>query len=223
MCAECLCVHNKDRHGRETVHVAQRTREKLKAATAFANEAASGNEELDRYAREESKRLRRKGSVEKQIIERLQIISQYCAEQQELLAKQNDTLEKSHNAIKEEIRNCRDKIKAEVQTQKHVERKLKRMMDEKQYWVAYEAAKKDVKIKPQLQYDGIKDRINAFQENLGEYEKLLASLDVKILPATKIQTYEESVKANADLLTQIENANSTYSDTSAYRSDERYE
>ena len=185
MCPLCLCNHQKEVHGEETVHITSLIDDVLKQVKERLKDGEKHQEVISRHSAKAELLIKEKETIRFQLDSRLESLMEFYTQQKEIVAKNNTAMLQSHEKILKETQRAEYKINDNLKNPDRVERRVKDMIHEEEYWPALAEANRALVEDVAFDDSSIQEELVLSEQCLQAYERQLETLDITPLHSTK--------------------------------------
>ena len=199
MCSMCMCEHIKRHHVKGARHVTSLVQERLADVAKVSELTKKQQDQIKTYHTSAEEYLKVKDKVKRQLEEKLENLLAFYTRQKGLASDNNSSILQSNENILKALKKCEHKIKEKINDPNRVERKVKQMIEEHNYWLAYVEVNRALVEDSQLNDQEVKAELEKCELLTKAYEKQLADLDIT---PVQIAEYKSMNARNAELTQQ---------------------
>lgn len=185
MCAICMCDHQNQVHGGKTRHITSTINGILDQIRILMQKGEDHQLILQTYNKEAEDLLTAKENVRLKVDEKLNVLRAFYKKQKAEVASNNATILLCHESIMKATQKGEYKIKENLKDPNKVARRVTKMIDQEDYWVAFEEAKRALAEDARFDDTQIKEEFAKGRVLLAKYEKQLSALDVMPLDSSE--------------------------------------
>ena len=202
MCSICLCEHNQKYHFKGNIHIGDVVLDELSKINEEVLNTAKQKELMKDHTMKLEEALRKKDAAKVQLDDKIKKMQEFW-EKQASRATSNET---SLSLCKDEIMKEVDKCKDSINDPKELERRVKGLMSQHKYWLAYKELFKALR-------QGGKLNDKELEAQIAKYEALYQDLmnqlnEVEAASLCDVAGYKklaEENKANVDEIKDLKN------------------
>ena len=201
MCALCMFIHQNEVHGEHTVHITTIIQGVLAQVSERMKEGVIHQDVLAKHNEKAEKLITEKELIRLQLDHKLESLMAFYTAQKTIVAENNAAMLKSYERILKESQKTEYKINDNLNNPDKVANRVKEMIDEEEYWQAYDEANRALVEDVVFDDATIREELDNSEKYLQAYKEQLATLDITPLHSTK---YNALVAENTTLKARSE-------------------
>lgn len=202
MCSICMCEHVKQHHVNGAKHVTSVINDRLAEVERQIGMSGRHQQQIQAHNARAEEYLKTKDTINAQLEERLKQLLVLYTKQQELASDRNKAILQCNEKVMKAMKQCEHKIKDQLNDPQRVDRKVRGMIRENNYWLAYLEVQHALQDTAQLDDREIQEELQKWKQLNTELQEQLNAID---LPPAHIAEYKQVQRRNVELTEAINN------------------